>query len=243
MLVINSHGTRNGQFPCSPPITLPFSFISTSALKKQRGLWLSWRLRFLGTSTHCHIPDEPHAAFPHRAGKSLRVAGICYHPVKNLCTQAWPRTVENKLNNARSQELRLTSQRTDAQSKETLSSSLLLSHDQPLRLVREVLALRLAFSNRHWKNDITTPDTSQPLALNVFSCFIRRGRSVQLRSGQTRLSWKLWGRRSLLAIVLLPRSTWAETYLNWQSNTYCSPKMLLLFLLGIKTLVNMKAGR
>lgn len=35
--------------------------------------------------------------------------------------------------------------------------------------------LRPGFAKRQWGNEIPTPDTGQPLALNVFFCFIQRG--------------------------------------------------------------------
>lgn len=37
------------------------------------------------------------------------------------------------------------------------------------------LALRPGFANRQWGDEITTPDTSQPLALNVYSVLYKEG--------------------------------------------------------------------
>lgn len=37
------------------------------------------------------------------------------------------------------------------------------------------LGLRPGFFKRQWGNEITTPDTSQPLALNVFSVLYKKG--------------------------------------------------------------------
>lgn len=95
--------------------------------------------------------------------------------------------------------MRFRRQRTRAQSKETLDSSLLLSHGQPLRLSFEAWLF-----NRQWGNEITIPERGQPLALTVFFCFIRRWRSIWLGSGQTGLSERLWGKSSLLVLLLLP---------------------------------------
>lgn len=82
----------------------------------------------------------------------------------------------------------------NAQGKETIRSSLCYA-----TVNHSDLPKKPGFSKRQWRNEITTPDTSQPLALNVFSV-LYRGRSVQLRSGQTGLSWRLWG--SVLATGL-----------------------------------------
>jgi len=79
--------SRNRQLaepPCPPPIALPCSVIPSPALSSHRGLRLSWRLQWIGSTACSRVPAEPHAAFPSRAGRSLLGAGICYHPVKQL---------------------------------------------------------------------------------------------------------------------------------------------------------------
>lgn len=171
-------------------------------------------LEKLPGSTACvQIPAQLHPAFPHGAALGLPAAFPSTLQKHSLPHQAWPSTVENTWNNTRSQHLRFMRQRTDAQGKETLRSSLcsaMANHSDLPKLGFEAWLCQEAVGGWDHHTRYQSASCSQCLF-----CFIQRGRRVQLRSGQTGLSWRLWG--SVLATGH-PCSTWAETFLKGQPN-------------------------